>query len=173
MRKLFLIVLALLFSFGVANAAGIPLGIDPKNTSEIWTQSVYNGTSSTIQSGLIVIWDYDTSDVTDPWYDDVCPWVKLPTEDDDIWTAGVVPYGKPIAAGSEGVIIIKGPAWIKTGASGTINQMIGATASTGVTVDFGAGTDDCAIGRVIKADATTNIIGSGYTLVDVCLSCND
>ncbi len=174
MKKYLLVVLALLLTIGVANAAGIPVGVDPVNFPEVWTQQVYNGTSSTIQSAVIVIWDYDTStSLESSNYNDMCPWIKMPTEADDIWTAGVVPYGQTIASKTSGSIIIKGPAFVVTGASGTVNQLVGATATTGVTVDYAAGTDDCAVGRVIKANGITTGAGGGYTLVDVGVACSD
>lgn len=172
MKKYLFIVLALLMMVGVANAAGIPQGLDPKNNPEVWTQLVYNGSGATIQSGLIVIWDYATADVTEAIDDYRCPWIKMPTEADDIWTAGVTPYGYTIANGSSGSIIIKGPAFVLTGASGTVNQLVGSTATTGATVDFAAGGDDCTVGRVIKANPAGGL-GAGYTLVDVLVSCND
>lgn len=174
MKKFIFVILALLLTIGVASAANIPVAVDPVNFPEVWTQQVYNGTTSTIQSALIVIWDYDASDSGEgTHYDDMCPWIKMPTEADDIWTAGVVPYGSSIAAKSNGSIIVKGPAFVLTGASGTVNTLVGATATTGVTVDYGAGTDDCAVGRVIKANGILTGAGLGYTLVDVLVSCSD
>ncbi len=174
MKKYLFVILALLLMVGVANATNIPQMVDPKNYPTVWTEQVYNGTGSTIQSGLIVIWDYDTSDSDiSTAYDDMCPWVKMPTEADDIWTAGVTPYGQTILNGSTGAMIIRGPAFVVTGASGTVNTLVGATATTGVTVDYAAGTDDCAVGRVIKADGILTGAGKGYTLVDVGVACSD
>ena len=168
--------MALLLTMGVANATGIPVGVDPKNNPIVWTEEVYNGSGSTITSAEVVIWDFDTSDVTEGWDDDMCNWVKAPTEADDIWTAGVLPYGRNLADGDVGSIIIRGPAYVMAGASGTVNQLIGSEAD-GQTVDFGAGTDDCVLGRVIKAkghghgpEATQ---GSNYPIVFVDISCND
>lgn len=174
MRRLLLVAFAILVTYGIANATGIPDSVEPKNYPVVWTETVYNGTSASISSGLIVIWDYDTSDSdVSSNYDDMCPWIKMPTEADDIWTAGVTIYGKDIASKTTGQIIIKGPAFVVTGASGTVNTLIGSTATTGVTVDYAAGTDDCAVGRVIKANGITTGAGLGYTLVDVGVACSD
>ncbi len=174
MKKLFIILaILLLLGFAKVYAAAIPVSVNPYSTSEVWTQEVYNNSSSAIASGVIVIYDYDTSDVTDANFDDTCPWVKVPTGADDIWTAGVVPLNEGIPAKSSGRIVIRGPTWVRTGASGTVNTLVGATASTGYTVDYAAGTDLCAVGRVIKASSSSNVVGAGYTLVDVGVMCSD
>ena len=176
MRKYLFIVLALLLTIGVANAAGIPVGVDPKNNPIVWTEAVYNGSGSTITSSYIVSWDFDTSNVDEAWDDDMCNWVKTASEADDIWTAGVLPYGRDLANGDVGSIIIRGPAYVRLGASATVNQLVGAE-TDGQTVDYAAGTDDCALGRVIKAaghghgpEATQ---GSNYPIVFVDVSCSD
>ena len=176
MRKYLFIVLAVLLSIGVANAASIPVGVDPKNNPIVWTEAVYNGSGSTITSSYIVSWDFDTSNVDEAWDDDMCNWVKTASEADDIWTAGVLPYGRDLANGDVGSIIIRGPAYVRLGASATVNQLVGAE-TDGQTVDYAAGTDDCALGRVIKAaghghgpEATQ---GSNYPIVFVDVSCSD
>ena len=176
MRKYLFIVLALLLTIGVANAASIPVGVDPKNNPIVWTEAVYNGSGSTITSSYIVSWDFDTSNVDEAWDDDMCNWVKTASEADDIWTAGVLPYGRDLANGDVGSIIIRGPAYVRLGASATVNQLVGAE-TDGQTVDYAAGTDDCALGRVIKAaghghgpEATQ---GSNYPIVFVDVSCSD
>lgn len=173
MKKYLFVILALLLLSGVANAANIPVGVDPQNYPEVWTQEVYNGSGATINSASIVIWDYDTSNPDGTWNDDRCAYIKAPTEADDIWTAGVTPFGTDVANGTTTSIIIRGPAFVKTGASGTVNTLVGSTATSGATVDYAAGTDDCAAGRVIKADSTSLAVGAGYTIVDVGVMCSD
>ena len=172
-KKTLFIALVILLGYGIANAAGIPVTVDPKNVPEVWTQEVYNNSSSAIASGVVVIWDYDTSDVTEAWDDDRCPWVKVPTASLDVWTAGTTILNEGIAAKSTGRIVIKGPTYVRTGASGTVNELVGGTITTGYTVDYAAAANKCAVGRVIKADASTNAPGVGYTLVDVNVWCSD
>ena len=171
-KKLTFIALAFLFFVGIANATGIPEVVDPQNYPVVWTESVYNGTASTIQSGVIVSWDYTTSDSSVNVYDSHCPWIRMPTETDATWTAGVTVYGTTIATKTAGQIVIRGPAPILKGASFTADGLIGSTATTGATVDFAASADDCAVGRCIAA-IDSNGVGAGYALVDVTVFCGD
>ena len=176
MKKYLFIILALLLMIGVANATNIPVGVDPQNNPIVWAEAVYNGSGATITSAYIVSWDFDTSDVSEAWNDDMCNWVKTASEADDIWTAGVLPYGRNLANGDVGSIIIRGPAYVMKGASATVNQLVGSE-SDGQTVDYGAGTDDCALGRVIKASGHAHgpeaTQGANYPIVFVDVACSD
>jgi len=160
--------LALLFGVGVAFATGIPQVVDPKNYPVVWTETVYNGTSSAIATGQVVQWDFDTSDPSGTDYDDMTPYVKEVDAAEDIWTAGVTDIGVGIAALSEGVIIIKGPAFVQRGTATTVNQLVGAEADGEVT-DFAGGADDeCTVGRTIKDG-----IRGDYSLIYIDPVCYD
>jgi hypothetical protein len=166
------IALAFLLFVGIANATGIPESVDPQNYPVVWTETVYNGSGAAIQSARIVVWDYDTSDSSVNEYDNMCPWIKIAAATDDPWTAGVTIYGQSIADKTAGQIIIKGPTVIEKGASATVNQCVGSTASTGKTVDFGASADECTVGKVIIA-TDENSPGKGYATVHVEVFCGD
>jgi hypothetical protein len=170
MKKFIFLVFALLLTYGVANAANMPMAIDPKNYPEVWTMQVYNGSGSTIVSGYIVQWDFDTSDSTEAQNDDRCPWVKLADAASDIWTAGVLPYGQNIANGDTGAMICYGPAYVLNGTTNpTVDQFCGAaTDGTVTTPSASANTTD--LGRVIKAtQATTTGIDDGASTWSVIL----
>ena len=163
-RKYLFIVLALLLTFGVANvyATNIPQMVDPKNYPTVWTEVVYNGSGSTIYSGYIVQWDFDTSDSdAGTIYDDTAPWVKTADSVDDIWTAGVVVMGSNILNGDVGRIIIHGPAVVKMSAAArcTVNTVV-STDAAGMAYDEAGGADLTTLGICIKASAAGNDIGA-------------
>jgi len=159
MSKLLRFALAILFILGIAGvsfADNIPSVVDPKNHRVVWTANVYNGSGAEIVSGYIVEWDFDTANSTaldGRWYDDMCPYVQLCDGASDIWTAGVVPYGKNIADGDVGSIIIRGPAYVlKHSTPPAVNNMCGSHTDGTVTTDA-ASANTCALGITIKATA--------------------
>ena len=165
MKKLFLI-LALLLCFGIVNsyATNIPTATDPKNYPTVWTELVYNGSGSTIVSGYVAIWDFDTSDSdAGTMFDDTCPWVKLADAADSIWTAGVVPLGQNIANGDVGRIIIKGPAVVASFTQTTTVNTVVSTTATGLAYDESGGADKTTLGIVIKESAAAVDIGGDAT----------
>jgi len=169
MKKYLLVVLALLLTLGVANATNIPVMFDPKETPIVWTELVYNGSASTIQSAMIVEWTFETSDVTEAEYDDRCNWVKTADGASDIWTAGVTPYGQTISAYTTGAIIIRGPAWIMEHSTPPdANNICGSHTDGTVTTDA-ASANTTSIGITIDASPTTGPMGTagGYSLVFV------
>ena len=175
MKHFRMISLAILFTFviaGFAFATGIPQVTAPKNLPTVWTEQVYNGSGSNIATATVVEWDFDTSNPTGTDNDDMCPYVTISAGADDIWTAGVTLLDVGIPNGTVGTIIIRGPAIVKTGGDTiTVNQLVGAD-DDGSCVDFGAGTDECSLGRSIKADAG----GNGYTsdtLLFIEVYCSD
>ena len=172
MRYLF--VIALLFSFmGIANADGVPVATDPYNYPTVWTQDVYNGSTDDITSAICVRWDNAASDGTRA---DMGMWVETVDNIADNRTAGVVPYGAPIANGSGGQIIVKGPAIVHnngnvctaaTGADGTLESD-----ATGWPVDYTAagGTEEATIGWSIidNASGTFTVDGTDtYSIIFV------
>lgn len=170
MKKLFLLVFALLLMAGVANATNIPQMVDPKNYPTVWTELVYNGSGSTIQSATIVEWDFDASDVDENQYDDMCSWVQTADGASDIWTAGVVPWGKTIANGDVGPIVIKGPTFvIEHSTSPAANNMCGSHTDGSVTTDA-ASANTAALGIAINISPSVGPMGSacsGYSIVYV------
>lgn len=154
MKRILSLSLALLLFVGVASATNIPTAIDAKNRPIVWTESVYNNSSTAIGTGLVVQWDFDSSDVTPNYYDDMCPWVKTTDAADDIWTAGVTSETKGIAAKSEGTIIILGPAIVDNGGVElTANGLVSAN-SNGTVMAFAGGGDEACLGVSIKDEAT-------------------
>jgi hypothetical protein len=161
MKKLFLVVFALLLLAGVANATNIPTVTDPKNYPMVWTEIVYNGSGSTIYSGYVVDWDFDTCDSdAGSMFDDMGSWVKVNSTADSIWTAGVLPIGKNLANGDIGRIVVKGPVPVFMGAAAqcTVNTVV--SGSSGKALDEASNaTDEKVLGICIKASAAGNDIG--------------
>ncbi len=158
MRKYLFLILALLLVSGIAGAANIPTAVDGKNYPIVWTESVYNGSGSTIATGSAVVWDFDTSDSdVSTSYDDMCNWVTTTTTASDPWTAGVTPIDNAILNGERGTIIIRGPAVVNKGGSTvtfTVNDHVGTTTTAGVVAEISAVTNDGAIlGTCIKDSA--------------------
>jgi hypothetical protein len=161
MKKILLLVLAVLLMTGVAMATNIPTATDPKNYPTVWTEIVYNGSGSDIVSAKCVSWDFDTSDSdAGTIFDDMAPWVKLTSTADDIWTAGVVPLGYNIVNGTVGRIVIKGPAVVwNNGTAATVNTVVSAGSSGQVYDEAANATDEAVLGVCIKASAAGNDIG--------------
>ena len=175
MRKILFSLLAVLLLVGVANATEIQSSVQPKDYPTVWTETVYNGSGSEIVSGYIVQWDFDTADSVIDYYDDMCPYVKLCDAVDDIWQAGVVVYGKSIPNGANGQIIVKGPAYVISSAAMSVNTL-GSSDASGKLGAHGATTDECSLGRIIKANtaiAAGPDNGSGWDLIYVDVNCSD
>ena len=158
-----LFAVALVFSFmGIANAAGIPTVVDAYNYPEVWTQEVYNGSGSDIQSAVCVRWDCATSDAA---MDDMGMWVAIVGTAADNRTAGVVPYGQVISDKSHGTIIIRGPAVVRTGgactaATGT-DGLVESDASGYAVNNTAAGCEQALLGWSIIDD-----VSGTYTALD-------
>ncbi|MBU0598896.1 hypothetical protein KKF61_08000 [Patescibacteria group bacterium] len=157
MKRLLSILLVAGLFLGVTAVAfsdSIPQVTDPKNVPIVWTQSVYNGSGSDIATGVIVQWDFDTSDPDGTFYDDQTNYVKLADAAGDIWTAGVVPFDKGIANGEQGVIIVRGPCPVKEAAGTTVvvNTIVETDANGLVTNHDGDAVDESTLGICIKVD---------------------
>ena len=158
MKKYLFIVLALLLTLGVANAAGIPLGVDPGNGPEVWTQQVYNDSGSTLSSGDVVVWDYTDSDMYD--LDNLKMYVTTTTTADDIATAGVV-VSPSCANGDVCSIAIRGPVAVRlsdiTGTLITAGDLVGTDGTATTAGDFAGGAADVSVlGWCIDADTLTD-----------------
>ena len=165
MKKYLFIVLALLLTVGVANAAGIPLGVDPASGPEIWTQVVYNDSGSALTSGTVVIWDYTDSDMYD--LDDRKAYVTTTTTVDDIAVAGVV-VSPSIAAGDVGAICIYGPvrALTASGATVTAGTAIGTSATAGRVGSYSnTSNDDAVVGWSVDANTLVDSSEGGTDLM--------
>ena len=163
MKKLFLVIFALLLVAGIANAAGIPTAADPKNAPEIWTQEVYNNSTSILYSGFVCEWDMD-ADTTDANYAYRTAWVTLPAGDDAIRTAGVV-VDDSIPASGQGTISIYGPTYVKAADSSdalTAGQVVGSYSTGGMCGAYTTGTDTGYLGWCILAAPVDDAYG-GYT----------
>lgn len=164
MKKLLFIALALLLLVGVANAAGIPIAVDPANYPEIWTTQVYNNSSSALTSGRVVIWDFNS--VTSPAeYTDRLNYVTTSTSADDIRIAGVVVSPSIAASGGIGAICIKGPVYALAADSTdalTASQAVGTTTVAGQCGQSGAAAVNTGIlGYCIQASPNT-VANGGY-----------
>lgn len=132
MKKFLYSIFALLLLAGVSTAASIPPGVDPDNGGpEIWTTSVYNNSSSTVNAGDVVIWDIDQSTGTND------NWINTTTTANTHIVAGVV-YPAAIASKDVGTIAIRGPV--------SVNYV---NASQGLLADG----DVCAAGTAGKAQS--------------------
>lgn len=153
MRKLLLFSLAILFVMsGVALADSVPLTEDAKNYPIVWTADIYNGSGATIVSGYIVEWDFAVSDSTENENDDMCPWVQVASEA-DVWTMGVVPYGRSIPNGSPGTVIIRGAAYVLEGSNGVTADAIAESDGSGLAQDMDVtGNNEGSIGVCIQDD---------------------
>lgn len=102
MKKLLLMLFALLCITGVAGAANIPSYVDAEGGPEVWITPVYNNSGSSMGAGSVVVWDVDASTGDNDNY------VTTTTSADTYIVAGVV-YPAAIAAGAVGSIAIRGP----------------------------------------------------------------
>lgn len=167
MKKNLLIVLAILLTCGIANATNIPEAVDPQYAPTVWTETVYNGSGSTIQSATIVQWDFDTCDISENWFDDMCPYVKTADAADDVWTAGVTIYGQTIANGSTGQIIIRGATVVLDNANTvTANTFVSTDASGRVKDEACDAVDETMLGIAIKN--THPVLGDNHSIIYVC-----
>ena len=164
MKKLLFVLAILLVVAGNAYADHVPLAVDAKNEPAVWTADVYNGSATAIASGTIAQWDFETSDSVTSDNDDMCPWVITADAASDIWTAGVVPYGKAIAAYSPGAIIIRGPAYVLEHSTPPVaNEICGSHTNGTVTTDA-ASANTTSLGITIDASPTG---WAGYSIVYV------
>lgn len=158
---------------GVASADGIPSSTDPRNAATVWIQDVYNGSGDDITSGVAVRWDCDASD------NDMSMWVEQVDGAAHEATAGVVPYGRPLANGKTGGIIVKGPAiMFNNGNTVTAGTLIEADATGYAVQESAPGSDEAILGWSIKATATVanaNLTSANYCIVfvDPCAYSND
>lgn len=178
MKKFIFVILALLLTIGVANATNIPQAVDPKNYPTVWTELVYNGSGSTIGTGMSVVWTFDACDSdAGTIYDDTGMWVQTAGAAHSPWTAGVTSISHSIANGDVGRIIIKGPAVVHNNNSApTVNTII-STTSAGYVGTYTPAADTASLGVVIKASAAGNDIEdevhAGSSLIWVNPTLND
>ena len=168
-KKLSFFALAFLLLFvitGVAQATNIPMGVDPQNEVTVWTETVYNGSGSSITSGYVVQWDFDTSNPSGTWFDDMTNYVKTNATADGPWIAGVATHGNNIANGNTGQIIIKGPAIVyDNGQTVTADTFVSAT-NTGLVKDEACdAVDEKLLGVAIKN--THPDLGAPYSIIYV------
>ena len=162
-KKYLFIVLALLLMFGVANAANIPMVLDPQNAPEVWTTEVYNNSGATLTSGMVVVWDSAT-DTTDASYAYRTSWVTTTSTADLINVAGVVVDGT-IVAGDVGTIAIYGPVYTlcADNADGVTQYYTVGTANgvTGQCGDYSAGNNTGVLGWAIASGPVDTAYGGG------------
>jgi hypothetical protein len=151
MRKISLFLAFALLISGVAFATEIPQMVN-KDFPIVWTETVYNGSGSDISSGYVVQWDYDTSNPAGTWYDDIGPYVQLADATYDPWTAGVTEWGKTMANGTTGRIIIRGPAFVMkaVGTDLTANEFVMSAADGTVAAYGGSADNETILGVCIK-----------------------
>lgn len=156
--KLFLLSTILLLGVGGSVfATTIPDATEPKEGGpDVWLQSVYNNSGSTMDVGDVAIWDGDSSTGDDD------NWVTTTTTADTYLVAGVV-YPANIAAGASGTIAIRGP--VQTDQLTGLNAVKGlacssTTAGSAKTCDTNAAN----FGIVVTAAASNSAI--------VCVRCN-
>lgn len=152
MKKYMIFVLALLLVSGVANAASIPMVVDPKNHPEVWTTEVYNNYGSAITSDSVVVWQFASANATSAKY--TGNWVTLSTTQSDPLVAGVV-MDDSIAASDSGTIAIRGPVAVKQELSSgatqlTANDLCGASSTAGEIEDYTDAADNAHLGLVIR-----------------------
>ncbi len=169
MKKLLFVILALLFTMGVANvyAAGIPMIVDPSNGPEVWTQEVFNDSGSTLTSGSIVVWDYTDSDMYD--LDLRKMYITTTTTADSIATAGIT-VDPSIPDQTEGTICIYGPvkARIVAGTTATAGVALATSSTAGRLGNYaGSGNDDAVLGWSIDADTSSDSSEGGTDIVVV------
>lgn len=167
MRKLLFAILALLLSFGVANATNIPMAVDAKNEPVIWVEEVY--TAAAIASATVVQWDFASANVDESTYDYRCNWAKTADAAGDIWTAGVT-MGACLAGNTCG-IAIRGvvPVRITAVNSVTVNTLV-ETSATGTATDHDANAvDESTLGICVDAvwDVAPTTVGAGFALIYV------
>jgi len=162
----YLLAIALVFAFvGGACADAIPNVTQPKTVQTVWTQSVYNGSGDDIASGTVVRWDINAS------ANDLSMWVETVDAIASIKTAGAVPYGYPLANGTYGEIIVKGPAILyNAGNTCTVDTGVESDA-TGYPVDETlAAADEALLGWVVVSNAGTlanTNLNSHYSVIFV------
>ena len=166
-KKFLFIALAILFTVGIANAAGIPTVVDPANGPEIWTQEVFNDSGSALTSGSVVVWDYTDSDMYD--LDLRKMYVTTTVTADDIATAGIT-VDASIPDQSVGTICIYGPvkARIVSGTTATAGVTLATSSTAGRLGNYaGSGNDDAALGWSIDEDTKTDSPEGGTDIVVV------
>lgn len=161
-KKFLFIALAILLISGIAEAAGIPVGVDPLNAPEIWTTEVYNNSGAALTSGAVVVWDMG-SDTGDASYAYRTSWVTTTATADDINVAGVV-VSPSIAITEIGTIAIRGPVYAIVNDSSdavTANQVVGTTGTARRAGGAVAGANSGLLGWCIYA-APVAVANGGY-----------
>jgi hypothetical protein len=117
MKKLLLVLVAVLLLTGTVYAAGIPTAVSPKTAPEVWTQEVYNDSASALTSGTVVVWDY-AGDTTDADFAYRTMWVEASAASAELITTAGVVIDSSIPAYTEGTIAIYGPVYVRCSDSG-------------------------------------------------------
>ena len=152
MKKYLFIVLALLLTFGVCQAANIPVLVAPQDFPEVWTQEVYNDSGSALTSGSIVVWDYTDTDMAN--IANRKAYITTTTTVDDIAVAGIV-VSPSIAAGDVGAIAIYGPVRARVTGTVTAGLALSTSATAGVVGPYSnTSADDGVIGWSIDNDTS-------------------
>ena len=167
MKKLLFVVLALLLTFGVANAGQIPMVVDPANYPEIWTTEVYNNSGGALGSGTVVVWDFNS--VSSPAeYTDRLNYVTTTSTADDIRVAGVLADNSCPSANTC-TMVIRGPFYVTTADSTdavTASTSVGTSVVPGRCCDSGGSTTNTAVlGYSIYASDNT-VANGGYATTD-------
>lgn len=155
MKRFLFLALVLLVSTGVASAASIPGAIDAKAGPEIWTISVFNNESSTMDVGDVAEWDIGSSTGDNDNY------IIQADSVDTYLVAGVV-WPADIAAGSRGTIAIRGPVQVDLLSSlggAAVGSLLCSSATVGSAAVCSSGaTDANAFGFATSAPASASCI---------------
>lgn len=101
MKKLFLLLLAVLLIAGTAWAISFPGSEDAEEGPYVWTVPVYNNSGASLSVGTLVVWQFTSSTGDDDNY------VTTSTDTDTFLVAGIV-YPNAIAATDSGTIAVHG-----------------------------------------------------------------
>jgi len=149
MKKIFSLFIALLFIAGSVFAASIPDAGDPTGTPEVWIMDVYNVYTSELVTGMVVIWDMDSSTGT---YRDQLPYVTSTVTADHVRCAGVV-VGRAIPASDVGSIAIFGPVETLIADSTdavTVDELVSTSTVRGAAGGFTTASDSGYLGLVVN-----------------------
>ena len=166
MKKYLFVIFAILISFGIANAAGIPVTVDPANGPEIWTVEVFNDSGATLQSGATVVWDLTDTDMSA--IDARKMYVTTTTSADSVAVAGVV-VDPTILDQSQGTIAIWGPVAVRELTNGSMNasELVGTATTAQRATDFTGSAADNGVLGVCAVDNTDPTKGGGQDVAIV------
>jgi len=163
MKKL-IVVLAILSLSGIAFGAGIPTAVEPQNSPEIWTMEVYNNSGAVLQSGMVVVWDFENSS-SPAIYTDRLMYVTTTATTDHVFTAGVV-VDDTIPITGVGTICVWGPVYVlcqDAADAVTVSGLVGTSTTTGTAGAYSnpVGADYASLG-VALASGPNTLANGGY-----------